>query len=153
MSPEQDPLGSGYHAIQSKIAVGSGSVAGKGFLSGTQTQLSFLPEQTTDFIFSVLAEEWGFIGSIFLLGMYCLLIFRLLSAAGRSSEPFPAFVSVGVAALVFWHVIVNIGMVVGILPVVGLTLTLLSYGGSSVVTVMASMGIVAGFSIKRYMFA
>lgn len=152
MSPEVDPLGSGYHAIQSKIAVGSGAVFGKGFLKGTQTQLRFLPEQTTDFIFSVLAEEWGFVGSVIVLSIYCLLILRLLNIASRSTDNFSSFVAFGVAAMFFWHVFINIGMVIGVLPVVGVTLAMLSYGGSSVVTMMASLGIVAGFSIRRFMF-
>ncbi|MCB0325342.1 MAG: rod shape-determining protein RodA [Bdellovibrionales bacterium] len=153
LTPERDPLGSGYHAIQSKIAVGSGAVTGKGFLEGTQTQLRFLPEQTTDFIFSVLAEEWGFAGSITAISLYGLLILLLLRVGSRCSDAYSAFVSFGVAALIFWHMIINIGMVIGILPVVGLTLTLMSFGGSSVVTLMAALGIVAGFSMRRFMFA
>jgi len=153
LDPELDPLGSGYHAIQSKIAVGSGMMTGKGVLQGTQTQLRFLPEQTTDFLFSVLAEEWGFIGSVIALLLYSLLIFRLLRIASRCSERFTAFVVVGVAAMIFWHVLMNMGMVVGILPVVGITLPLLSYGGSSVVTIMAALGIVAGISLRRFKFS
>ena len=127
-------------------------MTGKGFLQGTQTQLSFLPEQTTDFIFSVLAEEWGFLGTLTILILYGLLILRLINIAAATSEPFPAFVAFGVAAMLFWHVIINIGMVVGILPVVGLTLALLSFGGSSLVAVLASLGIVVGFTARRYMF-
>ena len=153
LSPEMDPLGSGYHAIQSKIAVGSGAVTGKGFLHGTQTQLRFLPEQTTDFIFSVLAEEWGFLGSIAVLALYGLLIFRLLTICSRCQDSFSAFVSFGVASMMFWHVTINIGMVIGVVPVVGVTLKLLSYGGSSVIAAMAALGIVAGFSIRRFIFA
>ncbi len=153
LSPEQDPLGSGYHANQSKIAVGSGAIAGKGFLQGSQTQLRFLPEQTTDFIFSVLAEEWGFIGSLFTLCLYALLLLRLCTLASRCEDRFCSFVSFGVAAMIFWHVVINIGMVVGSLPVVGLTLAILSFGGSSLITVMASLGLVTGFSMKRFMFA
>ena len=153
MSPESDPLGSGYHALQSKIAVGSGTVFGKGFLKGTQTQLRFLPEQTTDFIFSVLAEEWGFFGSIAVIILYGLLISRLLSVSIKCTDRFSAFVSFGVACLLFWHTLVNIGMVIGILPVVGVTLALLSLGGSSVMTVLLGVGIVSGFSMRRYMFS
>lgn len=153
LSPEMDPLGSGYHAIQSKIAVGSGAVTGKGFLKGTQTQLRFLPEQTTDFLFSVLAEEWGFIGSVVVLGLYAILILRLLSVAGKCDEPFPTFVCIGVAGMMFWHTVINIGMVIGVMPVVGVTLKLLSYGGSSVISAMAAVGLVAGFTIRRYMFS
>jgi rod shape determining protein RodA len=153
MSPEQDPLGSGYHAIQSKIAVGSGQLFGKGVLQGTQTQLSFLPEQTTDFIFSVLAEEWGFMGSLFAFSLYGFLMLHALAIAGRCRERFSAFVVVGVALMLFWHMLVNIGMVVGVLPVVGLTLPLLSYGGSSAITVMAGLGLVAGVSMRRFLFS
>lgn len=153
LSPELDPLGSGYHAIQSKIAVGSGAVTGKGFLQGTQTQLRFLPEQTTDFIFSVLAEEWGFLGSLVVLSLYALLIFRLMSISSRCPDSFSAFVSFGVAAMMFWHVVINIGMVIGVMPVVGVTLKLMSYGGSSVIAAMMGIGIVAGFSIRRFLFA
>ena len=153
LSPEMDPLGSGYHAIQSKIAVGSGAVTGKGFLQGTQTQLRFLPEQTTDFIFSVLAEEWGFIGSIVVISFYMILIFRIVAVSARCQDVFSAYLCVGVAAMMFWHVVINIGMVIGVVPVVGVTLKLLSYGGSSIVAAMIGLGVVAGLSIRRFMFA
>ncbi|MCL4130165.1 UNVERIFIED_CONTAM: hypothetical protein GTU68_063278 [Idotea baltica] len=153
MSPEKDPLGSGYHAMQSKIAVGSGALTGKGFLQGTQTQLRFLPEQTTDFIFSVLAEEWGFFGSSALLCLYAILILRLITIASVQQDRFTAFVSFGVAALLFWHVVINIGMVIGVLPVVGLTLALFSYGGSSLITVLISLGIVVGSNARRHSFS
>lgn len=152
LSPEQDPLGSGYHAIQSKIAVGSGKMFGKGFLQGTQTQLRFLPEQTTDFVFSVLAEEWGFFGSLVVLSLFAFLVLHSLAIAARCRERFSAFVVVGVATMIFWHVVMNIGMVTGVLPVVGLTLPLLSYGGSSVITFMAGLGLVAGVSMRRFLF-
>lgn len=152
LSPERDPLGTGYHALQSKIAVGSGSIFGKGFMQGTQTQLRFLPEQTTDFIFSVLAEEWGFIGAIVVLFLYALLIYRILYIAKKSQDAFSAYIAVGVAALLFWQVFVNIGMVIGVLPVVGITLPLLSYGGSSVTVLMCAVGIVAGVGMRRYKF-
>jgi len=152
ISPDLDPQGSGYHARQSKIAVGSGSVFGKGFRQGTQTQLRFLPEQTTDFIFSVLAEEWGFMGTITVLSLYLYLLAHCLAIARRCSDTFSAMVTVGVAAFLFWHVVVNIGMVVGMLPVVGLTLPLLSFGGSSVVSVMAAFGLVAGVYVRRFLF-
>lgn len=152
MSPELDPLGTGYHAIQSKIAVGSGMIIGKGFMQGTQTQLRFLPEQTTDFIFSVLAEEWGFVGSVVLLALYSFMLYRLIRIALRCGDPFASIVTVGVAGLIFWQLVVNIGMVSGILPVVGITLPLLSFGGSSLVTVMACVGVVVGFSIRRFVF-
>lgn len=152
LSPEMDPLGTGYHAIQSKIAVGSGAVSGKGFLQGSQTQLRFLPEQTTDFIFSVLAEEWGFIGTFGIILLYGLLIFRLLGICSRCQDAFSMYVSFGIGAMIFWHVVINIGMVIGIVPVVGVTLKLLSYGGSSVIAALLGLGIVAGFSLRRYLF-
>jgi len=151
--PESDPMGRGYHALQSKIAVGSGMLTGKGFLKGTQTQLRFMPEQTTDFIFSVLAEEWGFIGSVVILLLYGMLLFRLLKISLRLSDLFAVYVTFGVAAMIFWHVLVNIGMVAGIVPVVGITLVMLSYGGSSIVTCMSLLGIVAGFSRRRFVFS
>ena len=153
ISPEADPLGTGYHAIQSKIAVGSGAVTGKGFMKGTQTQLRFLPEQTTDFIFSVLAEEWGFLGSLVILVLYSVLILRAFGVASRCADPFSMYVAYGVASMMFWHVFVNIGMVIGVVPVVGVTLKLLSYGGSSVIAAMAGIGLVAGFSIRRSVFS
>jgi rod shape determining protein RodA len=149
-NPEADPLGSGYHVIQSKIAVGSGSVVGKGFLNGTQSQLEFLPEHTTDFVFSVLAEEWGFVGCVFILGLYCLLFIKILRVVSRSKDLFSALVAFGIGSQIFFHTVVNVGMVVGILPVVGIPLPLFSYGGSSVLSVLFSLGIVIGISIRRW---
>lgn len=153
MHPERDPLGSGYHALQSKIAVGSGSIMGKGLLHGTQTQLRFLPEQTTDFIFSVLAEEWGFLGSMLCISIYGLLLYRIFKICSRTQDRFPTLVVFGVGSMFFWHVFFNIGMVTGVLPVVGVTLPLLSYGGSSVVTLMTALGLVAGVSSRRFLFS
>ncbi len=153
LAPEKDPKGRGYHAIQSQIAVGSGALAGKGYRRGTQTQLRFLPEQTTDFIFSVLAEEWGFVGSAFVIAIYFLLMMHLLQLVSRTNDHFGAFVIFGMFALIFWQVFINIGMVIGVVPVVGITLPLLSYGGSSVLTIMAGLGIVSGISRRRFIFA
>jgi len=153
VTPELDPLASGYHAIQSKIAVGSGALFGKGYLKGTQTQLRFLPEQTTDFLFSVLAEEWGFIGSLFVVSLYIILIYRILQVASRASDRFAALMCTGVGALYFWQCVVNIGMVTGSLPVVGITLPLLSYGGSSVLTLLFCAGLVAGVHSRRFLFS
>lgn len=153
LSPEKDPLGRGYHALQSKIAVGSGAILGKGFKQGTQTQLRFLPEQTTDFIFSVLAEEWGFVGSVVVIGVYGLLILQLLFLSTKMSDPYSMYLTIGTAALIFWHTFINIGMVIGVLPVVGITLVILSYGGSSLLTTMCLLGMVAGLSARRYMFS
>lgn len=148
-NPEADPLGTGYHIIQSKIAVGSGGISGKGFMQGSQTQLEFLPEHTTDFIFSVLAEEWGFFGSVFLLGLYFLLIYRLLDLARKCRDPYQTLFCFGFAAFLLIHVFVNIGMVVGILPVVGLPLPLFSYGGSAMLIIMFMAGIALNISSSR----
>ena len=151
-NPEADPRASGYHALQSKIAVGSGAFWGKGFLQGTQTQLRFLPEQTTDFIFSVLAEEWGFVGSIILLILYGLLLFHFIRIIYRSTDYFAIFVTVGVSALIFWQVFINMGMVIGILPVVGITLPLVSYGGSSVLTILMCISLVGALNKKKNVY-
>jgi len=151
-NPETDAQGSGYHIIQSIIAVGSGGFAGKGFLRGTQSQLEFLPEHSTDFIFSVLAEEWGFIGCVVVILLYALFLYRLLRVAQRSRDLFGTLVAVGVSALIFIHVFVNIGMVIGLLPVVGIPLVLFSYGGSSLISTMFSIGVVLGISMRRFAY-
>jgi len=136
LDPERDPLGAGYHIIQSKIAIGSGMITGKGFLKGTQNALSFLPEQHTDFIFSVLAEEWGFIGAFILLCLFLVFIIWGLNIAYRCREPFGTIIAVGVTAMIFWQVSINIAMTMGLMPIVGVTLPFISYGGSSVITTM-----------------
>lgn len=147
--PDFDPKGSGYHVAQSKIAVGSGQLFGKGFLQGTQTQLEFLPEHTTDFIFSVLAEEWGFLGCLTVLFAYFHLLYRILKVMARSKDLFNGLLALGIACLVFFHLAVNVGMVVGLLPVVGIPLPLFSYGGSSILTMSFSIGLVMGVSVRR----
>lgn len=152
LDPSKDPLGSGYHVIQSKIAIGSGKMFGKGFLKGTQNDLAFLPEQHTDFIFSVLAEEWGFVGSITVIVTYLMLILWILYVANSSKDVFSKIVSVGICAMIFWQVVINIGMVMGLMPVVGVTLPLISYGGSSIVTSLIAIGIVLNISMRRYIF-
>lgn len=149
LNPGADPLGSGYHIIQSKIAVGSGLFFGKGFMEGTQTQLEFLPEHTTDFVFSVLGEEWGFLGSFLVLLMYYFLISRMLRVAWRTKDLFPSLLVFGMAVMIFIHVVVNVGMVLGFLPVVGLPLPLFSYGGSSLLTTMFAIGLVLGVSMRK----
>ncbi len=145
--PEQDPLGAGYHIIQSKIAIGSGGVTGKGFMGGSQSHLDFLPERHTDFIFSVLAEEWGFLGGMALLLLYGLIIFRTLIIATQANDRYGVLVSVGMTSLFAFQVLVNIGMVIGLLPVVGIPLPFVSYGGSSLLTLMMAMGFSAHISL------
>ena len=152
LNPEADPLGSGYHIIQSKIAIGSGGFLGKGFSEGTQSQLSFLPERHTDFAFSVFAEEWGFAGSFGLLLVYLFLIVWGLYIARRAADRFGMFLAVGVTAMIFWHIVVNLGMVVGLMPVVGVPLPLFSYGGTSMVTTMIGVGLLLNVSMRRFKF-
>lgn len=152
LNPDLDPLGAGYHVIQSKIAIGSGRLFGKGYLKGTQNQLDFLPAQHTDFIFSVFAEEWGFFGSLILLGIYFTFIFFSLRVVARAKDRFGALLVFGAAAIFFWQVLINVGMVAGVLPVVGVPLPLLSYGGSSLVSMMVAVGLMMNVSMRRFTF-
>ena len=152
LHPDVDPLGAGYHMIQAKVTVGSGMLWGKGFLLGTQNRLDFLPEKHTDFIFAVLAEEWGFVGTIGLLLLYGALLARLIVIALRARERFGLLIAVGAAGMVFWQIIINIGMNVGVLPVVGVPLPLLSYGGSSLLTMMVALGLALNVSTRRFLF-
>jgi rod shape determining protein RodA len=151
LNPDLDPLGAGYHIIQSKIAIGSGMISGKGFLKGTQNALSFLPEHHTDFIFSVLAEEWGFVGSSVVLLVFLLLIISGLNVALKCREPFGTILSVGITAMISWQVFINIGMAMGIIPVVGIPLPFISYGGSSIVSMMICIGLLMNVSMRRFM--
>jgi len=141
-NPESDPLGSGYHIIQSKIAIGSGGFTGKGIVRGSQSQLDFVPEQSTDFIFSVLAEELGFLGFILLILIYALIIYRCMSLSLKCEDNFSRLLGASLTFVFFTYIFVNIGMVSGLLPVVGVPLPLVSYGGSSLITLMASFGII-----------
>jgi rod shape determining protein RodA len=150
VNPEGDPLGAGYHVIQSIIAIGSGGITGKGFLKGTQTQLRFLPERHTDFVFSVFAEEWGFLGGMVLLILFLSLILWGLKIALHARDTIGTLIAVGITALIFWEVFINIGMVLGILPVVGIPLPFLSYGGSSMVILMTCVGLLMNVSMRRF---
>jgi rod shape determining protein RodA len=152
IDPGRDPLASGYQAIQSKIAVGSGGLLGKGYLAGTQTQLRFLPTQHTDFIFSVLAEEWGFAGSAIVLGLYLALLLWGLVVARRSKDGFGAMLAVGVVGALFWPALINIAMVLGLAPVIGVTFPLFSYGGSSLIASLICVGLLLNVSMRRFMF-
>ena len=152
LDPESDPLGSGYHIIQSKIAIGSGGVYGKGWLNGTQSQLDFIPERTTDFIFSVFGEEFGFFGSVVLLLIYLAIIFRGLYIAAHSAENFGRLLAGALSLTFFVYLFVNTGMVAGMLPVVGVPLPLVSYGGTSMVTLMVGFGLIMSIrSAKRFL--
>lgn len=149
LNPEQDPLGAGYHIIQSKIAIGSGGLYGKGWLNGTQSQLNFLPERSTDFIFAAYAEEFGLLGILLLLTVYLLIIMRGLLIAAQAQDTFTRLLAGGLIMTFFIYVFVNIGMVTGLLPVVGLPLPLISYGGTSMVTLMAGFGILMSIHTHR----
>ena len=147
LNPDADPLGAGYHIIQSKIAVGSGGFLGKGFLKGTQGYLEFLPEKHTDFIFTLFSEEFGFIGSLFLLLIYAILIFRIIKTGASSRSFFGKFFCYGFGSAIFIYITVNMAMVLGLLPIVGSPLPILSYGGSSMLATMTGLGIVMSTKI------
>jgi rod shape determining protein RodA len=151
--PTQDPLGSGYHTIQSMIAIGSGGTAGKGWLNGTQTQLDFLPERTTDFIFAVFSEEFGFLGNLLLLTLFSLIIMRGLVIASQAQSTFSRLLAGSITLTFFTYAFVNMGMVSGILPVVGVPLPLISYGGTSMVTICLSFGILMSIQTHKKLVA
>ena len=152
VDPQADPLGSGYHVLQSQIAIGSGQLHGKGYLRGTQNKLNFLPEQHTDFIFSVFAEEWGFAGAAVLLMLYLALILRGAYIAHRARDNLGALLAAGLTGTIFWQVAINIAMTSGVLPVVGITLPFLSYGGSSMLALLLSIGLLMNVSMRRFTF-
>jgi rod shape determining protein RodA len=150
IDPSADPTGNGWHTRQSIFAVGSGKIWGKGFGGGTQNQFDFLPEHWTDFPYSVWAEEWGFAGSLVLLLIFGFLLVWILNVALSARDRVGAVICVGVAAMTFWHVVVNVMMVLGLAPVVGVTLPFISYGGSSLVTFFLAMGLVANVSLRKH---
>ncbi|MEM8868909.1 MAG: rod shape-determining protein RodA [Pseudomonadota bacterium] len=149
LDPSTDPLGAGYHITQSKIALGSGGLTGRGFMEGTQTRLNFLPEKHTDFIFTTLAEEFGFVGSASLLGLYALVVIFALASAMRNRDRFGALLTTGITATFFFFFAVNMAMVMGLIPVVGVPLPLVSYGGSAMLVIMAAFGLVQSAHIHR----
>lgn len=149
LDPEADILGAGYNIMQSKIAIGSGGLYGKGFMHGTQVQLSFLPEKHTDFVFTILAEEFGFYGVVFVLLSYLLLIYMIYFISFRVKNSFGKILSIGVASMIFFHLFINVGMISGLLPVVGTPLPLLSYGRSNLITTILGIGLVLNAEIYR----
>jgi rod shape determining protein RodA len=153
LNPQRDPLGAGYHIIQSEIAIGSGGVFGKGWLQGTQSQLDFLPESSTDFIFAVVGEEFGFIGTLALIGLYGFIVARSLLIAIRAQDTFSRLVAGSLGMAFFTYVFINSGMVSGLVPVVGVPLPLISYGGTSMVTLMAGFGILMSIHSHRKLVA
>lgn len=149
LDPSRDPLGAGYHITQSKIALGSGGLSGRGFMQGTQSRLNFLPEKHTDFIFTTLAEEFGFVGGMSLLALYALILFFCIASALQNRDRFSSLLIIGVAATFFLYFAVNMSMVMGLAPVVGVPLPLVSYGGSAMLVLMAAFGLVQSAHIHR----
>lgn len=152
IDPNRDPLGAGYNLIQSKIAVGSGGWFGKGWLEGTQNQLRFLPERHTDFIFSVIGEEWGFLGGALMIALYFVIIAGALNIADKSSDRGGRFMALGIAAFFTAHVFINIGMTIGIMPITGLPLPFVSYGGTSLIAMMAALALLQNIYSRRFFF-
>ncbi|WP_240191756.1 rod shape-determining protein RodA [Desulfoprunum benzoelyticum] len=150
LHPEDDPMGNGYQILQSKIAVGSGGKFGKGYLEGTQGHLHFLPERHTDFAFAVWGEEWGFVGSLIFLGVYFFLLIWGLYIAMNARDRFGVLLAFGVVILIFWQAVINILMILGFLPVVGIPLPLVSYGGSSLLTTMIGFAILMNIRMRRF---
>ena len=149
-SPEKDPLGAGYQIIQSKVAIGSGGMDGKGFRQGSQTRLAFLPETHTDFIFAVIGEEWGFRGAIGVLLVLFLVVWRILRLSIAVNDPFGSFMCIGIGSMLLVHIVVNIGMTVGLAPVTGLPLPFVSYGGSALITDGFAVGLALGAGLRRF---
>ncbi len=150
LNPDANVLGAGWHAHHARIAIGDGGVLGQGFMRGTQNQFLFLPDQYSDFPFAVFAEDWGFVGSLVLVLLYAFLVLWAIRIAATARDRFGAVLAIGVGSLIFWHALFNLGMVTGLLPVVGVTLPLFSYGGSSVLTVMIGIGLLMNVSMRRY---
>ncbi|MDY0259180.1 rod shape-determining protein RodA [Desulfovibrio sp.] len=152
LDPTTDPRGTGYHIIQSRIAIGSGELWGKGFREGTQSQLRFLPERHSDFAVAVFGEEWGFVGCVALVTLFCLFLLSIFSTAVQAKDRFGSMLVVGVFFYFFWQILINMGMVIGIMPVVGIPLPFISYGGSATLVNFTLLGIVLNVSMRRFMF-
>ncbi|MGI8608183.1 MAG: rod shape-determining protein RodA [Candidatus Dormibacteria bacterium] len=148
-NPGSDPQGAGYNILQAKIAVGSGGFFGKGFLTGTQGQLGFVPSRVTDFIFAIFSEEWGFLGALVLLGLFTVVLLRVIRASHLARDSFGSLLAFGVATMILFQVVVNVGMNLGVMPVVGIPLPFISYGGSSMLTNMAAIGIVQSILVHH----
>lgn len=152
LDPAKDPLGSGYHIIQSQIAIGSGRFWGKGFLEGTQSQLRFLPEKHTDFAIAVFGEEWGFAGTMILLTLFCYFLYQMVTIARDAKDLFGSYLAAGVFFYFFWQILINMGMVLGLMPVVGIPLPFVSYGGSATLVNFCLIGLVLNVSMRRFLF-
>ena len=151
MDPNVDPRGSGWHIIQSVTAIGSGGLLGKGYLQGTQSHYRFLPEQSTDFIFSILSEEWGFLGGIFVFALYLVIILRVLRTMRITPDPYGSFILAGLVSMYTFHFFINVGMTMGIMPITGIPLLFLSYGGSAIFSAMTGIGLALSVHVRRYL--
>lgn len=149
LNPDSDPLNTGYNAIQSRIAIGGGKLLGMGFLNGTQSQFGYLPVKSSDFIYSLLSEEFGFICSVLIVIAYCIMIIRIFHVAKTASNNFSSYIATGIAAMFFFHMVENIGMTMGLLPITGIPLLFVSYGGTSMITSFISLGIILSISSRR----
>lgn len=152
LDPGNDPRGAGYHIIQSQIAIGSGQLSGKGFLQGTQSQLRFLPEKHTDFAIAVYGEEWGFVGCVALITLFCLFLLSIFNTARDAKDRFGSTLAAGIFIYFFWQIFINAGMVLGIMPVVGIPLPFISYGGSAMLVNFALIGLVLNISMRKFVF-
>jgi rod shape determining protein RodA len=151
VDPNVDPQGSGWHIIQSSTAIGSGGVFGKGYLQGTQSHYRFLPEQSTDFIFSILSEEWGFFGGILVFALFLIILLRLIRIMRLTSDAFGSFIVAGLVSMYAFHFFINIGMTMGIMPITGIPLMFVSYGGSALVTSLLGIGLASSIYVRRYL--
>jgi len=152
LNPTVDPKGAGWNILQSITAVGSGGFSGKGFLKGPHSHFQYIPQQSTDFIFSIIAEEWGFLGSLLILVLFGIILFRGIRIMLVTKDPFAYLASAGICGMIFFHFMINVGMAIGIMPITGIPLFFLSYGGSSLITVMISVGLLLNFHLRRYRY-
>ena len=152
LNPGDDPLGAGYHILQSRIAIGSGELWGKGYMEGMMNKLNFLPERHSDFALAVFGEEWGFVGCVALVTLFCLFLLSIFSTVVQAKDRFGSMLAVGVFFYFFWQICINMGMVIGLMPVVGIPLPFISYGGSATVVNFTLLGIVLNVSMRRFMF-
>ena len=153
LDPYSKPEGSGYHLIQSLIAIGAGGFSGRGFLNGTQSHYRFLPQQSTDFIFSIISEEFGFIGGVTVFALYLIIIFRIVKIMRNATSVYALYICAGILGMFLYHFMVNVGMVMGIMPITGIPLPFLSYGGSALVTNMIAVGLLLSINARRLDFA
>jgi rod shape determining protein RodA len=151
LDPNVDPRGAGWNIIQSITAIGSGGISGKGYLQGTQSHYQFLPQQSTDFIFSIFTEEWGFAGGVMLFLLFLIIILRLIRIVKTTADPFGAYIAAGLAAMYVFHFLINVGMTMGIMPITGIPLYFMSYGGSALISAMAGIGLAMSIHIRRFL--